>query len=161
MPKRAQGAAGPTQRQLRVGEQIRQVLAELLMRGETHDPELDGRPVTVSEVRMTPDLRTATAYVSPLGLDSDGAQVVIKALARSAAQLQRGIGRQVSLKFTPRLLFRLDTGFDYAAHIDRLLAKPVIRRDLDEDGLDEDGSDGEADAGDDDARDDDARRGEG
>ncbi|GGB34681.1 hypothetical protein GCM10011505_15160 [Tistrella bauzanensis] len=137
------------------------MLAELLMRGETHDPELDGRPVTVSEVRMTPDLRTATAYVSPLGLDSDGAQVVIKALARSAAQLQRGIGRQVSLKFTPRLLFRLDTGFDYAAHIDRLLAKPVIRRDLDEDGLDEDGSDGEADAGDDDARDDDARRGEG
>ncbi|MEM6667131.1 MAG: 30S ribosome-binding factor RbfA [Pseudomonadota bacterium] len=119
---------GPSQRQLRVGELIRHALADLLARGETHDPALSGMVITVPEVRMSPDLKIATAYVMPLG--GKGADGVAKALARDAKFLRREIARRVTLKYQPELRFRLDTSFEVSAKVDKLLSKEEVRRDL-------------------------------
>lgn len=120
--------AGPTQRQLRVGEVIRRALSDALMRGETHEPDLDGRSITVTEVRCSPDLKIATAYVMPLG-GGDG-DVVVKALARAKGELRRHLGKATGLKFTPDLRFRLDETFDQFDETRRLLSRDDVKRDL-------------------------------
>ena len=121
--------AGPTQRQLRVGELVRHALADLLARGAVTDPDLDGAIVTVPEVRMSPDLKIATCFVVPLG--NRDPQVIVKAMARNARYLRGQIARRVSLKFAPDLRFRADTRFDTDSEIDALLKSPAVRRDLD------------------------------
>lgn len=131
---RAREGAGrpPSQRQLRVGELVRHALADILMRGEVADPGLEGRPVTVSEVRMSPDLKLATVFVMPLG--GEGVEPTLEGLARSARFLRGEVARRVALKFAPDLKFRLDTSFAEAGRIDELLRSPRVARDLDDDG---------------------------
>ena len=109
----------PSQRQLRVGEEVRHALARILARGELRDPDLRDVPVTVTEVRLSPDLRRATAYVVPLGGGED--IVVVRALRRAAPYLQSLVAREVTLRFTPRLTFEADTSFDTASRIEALL----------------------------------------
>lgn len=129
MPKRQiENASGPTQRQLRVGEVVRRALADALMRGETHEPELDGASITVSEVRLSPDLKIATAYVMPLG--GVNGQETVKALARAKGELRRIIGKQTQLKFAPDLRFRLDETFDRYDETRRLLSEPRVVGDI-------------------------------
>lgn len=129
MAKRGNEAGhGPSQRQLRVGEVVRRALAEALMRGETHEPDLDGVSITVSEVRLSPDLKIATAYVMPLG--GANGEAVVKALARAKGELRRIVGRQSQLKFTPDLRFRLDSVFDSYDETRRLLNEDRVRRDV-------------------------------
>ncbi len=118
----------PTQRQLRVGELIRHAIAEILQRGEVHDPDLDGLVVTVPEVRMTPDLRLATVFVMPLGgRDADKA---LAALARHHKYLRGEVGHRVDLRYAPDLRFRLDESFEEGERIDSLLRSPEVKRDL-------------------------------
>lgn len=119
---------GPRQRQLRVGEQLRHALAEVLGRGDLRDPDLSGAPVTVTEVRISPDLRNATAFVVPLG--GGDATAVLAGLRRAAPYLRTQVARLVRLKFAPQLTFRADTSFDYASRIDALLQEPVVAADL-------------------------------
>ncbi len=109
----------PSQRQLRVGEALRHALAEVLMRGDLRDPDLCGASLTVTEVRVGPDLRTATAFVVPLG----GGDVagVLAGLGRAAPYLRTQVARLVSLKFAPEFTFRADTSFDQARRIDGIL----------------------------------------
>ena len=127
----------PSQRQLRVGEELRHALARILQRGELRDPALQGAVVTVTEVRVTPDLKNATAYIMPLaGREADG---VLEGLGRSAGFLRGQIAREVPLRFTPVLAFALDTSFDHAGRINELLHRPEVERDLtpDDDGRDD------------------------
>lgn len=126
----------PSQRQLRVGEAIRHVLADVLARGDLQDPALFDVSVTISEVRPAPDLRHATVYCAPLG--GGNAENVIAALNRAHGPLQKQLGRSLSLKFTPKLSFKLDTSFERAAHLDRILKSDVVARDLAEDDSDTD-----------------------
>jgi len=121
---------GPSQRQLRVGELIRRTLSEVLMRGDIHDPDLNRLSVTVGEVRTSPDLKIATAYVMPLGGSGQGE--VIERLARNKAELRRIIGRKAGLKFTPDLRFRLDETFDQIDETRRLFAQDEVRRDVED-----------------------------
>jgi ribosome-binding factor A len=121
-------ARAPSQRQLRVGELIRHTLAEILQRGEVHDPDLEGILVTVPEVRMTPDLRLATVFVVPLG--GKGVDVVIPALERNRKFLRGEVSHRIDLRFAPDLRFRLDNSFDEGEHIDALLRRPDVKRDL-------------------------------
>jgi ribosome-binding factor A len=114
---------------LKVGERVRHVLAELLTRQQVHDDTLSAHSVSVTEVRMTPDLRTAAVYVKPL-LGADEAEVV-QALRHNTAYLQREVAKRLGLKFAPRLQFRADESFDEADRIERLLADPRVARDLD------------------------------
>lgn len=118
----------PSQRQLRVGEEIRHALAAILERGEVRDPGLGARPVTVTEVRMSPDLQNATAFVVPLG----GADVeaVVAALMRARPFLRRRVAQAVRLRFAPDLVFTADSSFAEAARIERLLGDPKVARDL-------------------------------
>jgi len=119
----------PSQRQLRVGEELRHVLAEVLRRDELRDPVLTGLSITVSEVRPSPDMRQATAFVMPLGGAGEPAEVVA-ALNRAAHFLSREVGRRITMKYTPTLHFVLDTAFDEAQRIDDLLRRPAVARDL-------------------------------
>jgi ribosome-binding factor A len=121
--------AGPSQRQLRVGEAVRHALAAVLTEGTVHDPVLEGHLITVPEVRMSPDLRLATIYVMPLG-GRDGAAVVA-ALERNKRYLRGVIARKVNLKFAPDIRFRIDERFDEAERIEKLLRSPAVKRDLD------------------------------
>jgi len=121
----------PSQRQLRVGEEIRHALAEPLLHGELHDPALDGVSITVTEVRVSPDLKNATAFVMPLG--GVEADEVVGALNHAAPYLRGVVAKRVRLRHAPRLGFRLDTSFDEGDRIDRLLASEKVRRDV-EDG---------------------------
>jgi len=121
---------GPSQRQLRVGELIRRTLSEVLMRGDIHDPDLNRLSVSVGEVRTSPDLKIATAYVMPLGGSGQGE--VIELLARNKAELRRIIGRKAGLKFTPDLRFRLDETFDQIDETRRLFAQDEVRRDVED-----------------------------
>lgn len=126
-------SSAPSQRQLRVGEQIRHALSGPLQRGDLRDPTLEGLSITVTEVRISPDLRNATAFVVPLGgqlPDSMGRDDLIDALDRAAPYLRSLIGSAVRLRYTPHLGFRIDTSFDEGAKIDRLLASDAVRRDL-------------------------------
>src|SRR5947207_6140289 len=103
---------GATQRQLRVGELIRHALAEMLTRGDVHDPVIEGHLITVPEVRMTADLRLATVYVMPLG--GRDAETVVAALERNKKFLRGEIARRVNLKFAPEIRFRIDERFGEA-----------------------------------------------
>jgi len=119
----------PSQRQLRVGELIRHALAEMLTRGEVHDPVIEGHLITVPEVQMTADLRLATIYVMPLG--GRDTEAVLTALERNKRYLRGEIARHVNLKFAPDIRFRIDERFDEAERIEKLLRTPAVRRDLD------------------------------
>lgn len=121
---------GPSQRQLRVGELIRRTLAEVLARGDVHDPELNRMSVTVGEVRVSPDLRIATAYVLPLG--GRGREDILKLLARNRGELRRMVSRKLALKFAPDLRFQLDETFDRMDATREMLAQDAVRRDLEE-----------------------------
>lgn len=120
---------GPSQRQLRVGEQIRRTLAEVLARGDVHDPELNRMSITVGEVRVSPDLKVATAFVLPLG--GQGQEDALKLLARNKGELRKVAGRKLGLKFAPDLRFRLDETFDRMDDTRRMFAQDAVRRDLD------------------------------
>jgi ribosome-binding factor A len=122
----------PSQRQLRVGELVRHALADMLTRGEVHDPVLEGRLITVPEVRMSADLRLATIYIMPLGGKNE--KQVIAALDRNKKQLRGEIARHVNLKFAPDIRFQLDDRFDEAERIEKLLRTPAVQRDLHRDG---------------------------
>ena len=119
----------PSVRQLRVGEELRHALAEILGRGELRDPNLRGRAITVTEVRASPDLKRAIAFVTPLGDESTDPGILM-ALGRASSYLQGEIGRRIRLKFTPRLSFEFDDRFEYASKIDNLLREPGVSRDL-------------------------------
>ncbi|WP_174279141.1 30S ribosome-binding factor RbfA [Sphingomonas bacterium] len=117
-------------RLLRVGEQVRHVLSEILQRGDVHDETLDKHLVSVTEVRMSPDLRHATAFVKPLlGRDEDA---VLTALRQNTAYLQREVAARVKMKYAARLKFLADESFDEGTHIDTLLRQPAVARDLDD-----------------------------
>lgn len=119
---------GGSQRQLRVGELVRHAMAELLARGEVHDPVIEGHLITVPEVRMTADLRLATIYIMPLaGRDADE---VLAALERNKKFLRGEIAHRVNLKFAPDIRFRVDERFAEAERIDKLLRSPEVKRDL-------------------------------
>ena len=130
MPK-PRTTPGPSQRQLRVGEIIRRALADVLLRGAFHEPDLDGVAITVGEVRCSPDLRVATAFVLPLG--GGDAERVLAALERARGELRRQVTRAVSLKFSPELRFKLDQTYERMDHARRMLGEPRVRRDLGED----------------------------
>lgn len=126
------GNTGPSQRMLRVGEQVRHALAEVLSRGEVVDDVIQNTVISVSEVRMSPDLKIATAFVAPLAAADDDA--VIKALAQNAKFIRgRVSGALRQMKYMPEFRFRLDTSFDNMAKIDRLLRSPEVARDLGKD----------------------------
>jgi ribosome-binding factor A len=129
----ARPAATPETRSVRllkVGEQVRHILSELLMRGEVHDDVLAAHSVSVTEVRMSPDLRHAMVFVKPLlGADED---VVLKALRTNTAYFQREVAGRLKLKYAPKLKFTGDESFDVAAKIETLLADPKVARDLGE-----------------------------
>jgi ribosome-binding factor A len=120
--------AGPSQRALRVGELIRHALAEMLTRGDVHDPTIETHLITVPEVRMTGDLRLATIYVMPLG--GRDTKEVLGALERNKRYLRGEIARRVNLKFAPDIRFRIDERFDEAERIEKLLRTPAVKRDL-------------------------------
>ena len=116
-------------RLLRVGEQVRHVLSEILQRGDVHDPTLASHMVSVTEVRMSPDLRHATAFVKPLlGEDEEA---VLKALRQNTAYLQREVAHRVRTKYAAKLKFLPDESFDEGDRVDALLRRPEVARDLD------------------------------
>ena len=123
-----QPGAEPSQRMLRVGELIRHAAAQLLARGEINDPVLEKHVVTVSRVKMSPDLKLATIYVMPLG-GADEPEV-LAALERHKKFLRGELGHQINLKFAPEVRFRIDDAFDNAPRIDALLNSERVRRDL-------------------------------
>lgn len=130
---------GPSQRQLRAGELVRHALAEILREEEVHDEAMAGVSVTVTEARMSPDLKHATVFVQPLG--GGQADAVVAALNRNTRFLRGELGRHVDLKFTPDLRFRRDESFEAAAHMEALFNSPQVRRDLEaNDGGDDDGA---------------------
>ena len=120
-------AHGPSQRQLRVAELVRHKLAEMLSRGEIHDDVLAKHVITVPEVRMSPDLKLATAYVMPLG--GKDTKPVLEALERNKRYIRGEVAHALNLKFAPDLRFRFDETFDEGARIDALLDSPVVKRD--------------------------------
>jgi ribosome-binding factor A len=124
-------APGGSQRQLRVGEQVRHAVAEILAQGNVHDEDLEGHIITVPEVRMSPDLKLATVYVMPLG--GRDTEVIIAALERNKKFLRGEVARRVNLKFAPDLRFRVDERFDEAERIEKLLRTPAVQKDLEQD----------------------------
>ena len=135
---RGSSRRGPSPRQLRVGEELRHALIEVLQRGELRDPHLAEARVTVTEVRMSPDLRAATAFVVPFG--GGDARSLVKALNHAAPFLRGRLGQAVELRLVPTLRFEADRSFDVAERIERLLHDPAVARDL-APGADEDGND--------------------
>lgn len=121
---------GPSQRQLRVGELIRRCMSEVLARGDIHDPDLNRLSITVGEVRVSPDLRVATAYVLPLG--GQGKDDVLKLLARNKGELRRVISKKLALKYSPELRFQLDDTFDRMDDTRRILSQDAVRRDTEQ-----------------------------
>ena len=134
-------ARAPSQRQLRVGEEIRHALSAILMRGDVRDPDLQDASITVAEVRVSPDLRNATAFILPLG--GERSAEILEALKRAAPFLRAQVSHAVRLRFAPSLSFQLDTSFDYADRISQLLRTEPVARDLDEDDTDGDDIDGD------------------
>ena len=123
-------AEGRSVRLLRVGEQVRHVLSEILQRGDVHDDVLATHPVSVTEVRMSPDLRHATVFVKPLlGEDEEA---VLKALRTNTAYLQREVAGRVRMKYAAKLKFLADESFDEGSHIDRLLRSEHVAQDLED-----------------------------
>ena len=124
-------SAGPSQRMLRVGEQVRHALSDVLARGEVRNDVIESTVISISEVRMSPDLKIATAFVSPLGAGDN--EAVIKALARNAKFIRgRVSGALRQMRSMPEFRFRLDTSYDNMAKIDQLLRSPEVARDLNE-----------------------------
>jgi len=118
-------------RLLRVGEQMRHTLSDILARGDVHDETLAKHSVTITEVRMSPDLRHATVFMKPLlGRDEE---VVLKALRTNTAYLQREVAARVHMKYAAKLKFLADDSFDEGSHIDKLLRDPKVARDLEPD----------------------------
>lgn len=129
-----QGNEDRSVRTLRVGEQVRHVLSEILQRGDVHDDMLASHMVSITEVRMSPDLRHATVFVKPLlGKDEEA---VVKALRTNTAYLQREVAHRVKMKYAAKLKFLADESFDEGSHIDALLRSPEVARDLDQNGDD-------------------------
>lgn len=127
--KKSQDPAGRNVRLLRVGEEIRHILADILMRGDVHDDVLQANPTTVTEVRVSPDLRHATAYVEPLGGRNEAD--VLAALKRHAGFLKGEVGHRLRTKYTPQLRFEIDGSFAEGDRIESLLRSDKVRRDLD------------------------------
>lgn len=138
---------GPSQRQLRVGELIRRTLSDVLLRGDVHDPHLNRFSITVGEVRTSPDLKVATAYVLPLG--GHDAEEALAALRRNTGELRHHVAKEMTLKYAPNLRFVLDETFDRMDDTRRLLEQDRVRRDVEQD-------DGEGGEGSDDGEDPDA-----
>ena len=130
-------ASGPSQRMLRVGEQVRHALSETLQRGEIIDPLIENAVVSVSEVRMSPDLKIATAFVAPMGAKDDAA--VVEALNRHAKFIRGRMSPALrQMKYMPEFRFRLDTSYDNFQKINELLHSPEVARDLEHDDDKED-----------------------
>jgi len=127
-PRPKQAARAPTQRQLRVSEEIRHVLSQLFFRGEFRDPDLSGAKVTVTEVRISPDLKNATAFVARLGRSD--IDELLPALKRAAPYFRVQLAHEMRLRVAPQVSFQPDTTLDYAMHIDSLLRVPEVARDL-------------------------------
>src|SRR3954451_24249437 len=126
--RRTETQEGRSVRLLRVGEQVRHILSELLQRGDVHDDVLQSHLVSITEVRMSPDLRHATVFVkSLLGQDEDA---VLKALRQNTAYLQREVAQRIRTKYAAKLKFLPDESFDESSHIDQLLRAPKVARDL-------------------------------
>jgi len=121
-------SAGNSPRQLRVGELVRHALADMLSRGDVHDPVIERHMITVPEVRMSPDLRLATIYVMPLGGRDE--EEVLAALENNKRYLRGEIARRINLKFATAIRFRIDERFDEAERIEKLLRTPAVQRDL-------------------------------
>jgi ribosome-binding factor A len=141
MAKRFEQTTGPSQRQQRVAELVRHALADVLSRGNFQDDVLTRYVITIPEVRMSPDLKLATAYVMPLGGKDEDA--VIKALEKNKKVLRQEVARRVNLKFAPDLRFRRDESFDEAARIDALLRSERVARDTAKPGSDNSDDDSE------------------
>jgi ribosome-binding factor A len=128
---RSSRAGGSSQRQLRVGEQVRHALSEVLQRADVRDDLLQTAVLSISEVRMSPDLKIATAFVSPIG--AADADAVVEALNRHARFIRGRLSPSLrQMKYMPEVRFRLDTSFENFAKIDRLLKSPEVARDLDD-----------------------------
>jgi ribosome-binding factor A len=135
MDRRASKPA--SQRQLRVGEELRHSLSEIFARGDLRDPDLMGRSITVTEVRASPDLRNVTAYVTPLGgvardarNPKESKEALLAALARSAPFLRARLAEMVPLRYSPKLFFAIDASFEAARRIEEVLREPAVARDL-------------------------------
>jgi ribosome-binding factor A len=128
MSRAHQTGGEPSQRMLRVAELIRHALSELLSRGEVSDPALAGKVITVPDVKMSPDLKLATAYVMPLG--GKDVEPVLQALERNKKFLRTEVAHRISMKFAPDLRFRADTSFDYSQSVDAILRSPKVVQDL-------------------------------
>jgi ribosome-binding factor A len=127
-PEHAGGPRAPSQRQLRVGELVRHAVAELLARGEIMDPEVAAMTITVPEVRMSPDLKNATVFVTPLG--GGDPKPAVRALERNKRWIRGQVAHKVNLKYAPDLVFRHDDRFEESARIDALLRSPEVSKDL-------------------------------
>lgn len=132
MSSRFSSSKGPSQRQLRAGELVRHALVEIFLREDLRDPALSGLQITITEVRMTPDLKQATVFCAPLGasIDTQKHPEIVKALNHAAPHLRHLLGAKIDMKFTPALVFRADESFAEARRIDELLASPAVARDL-------------------------------
>lgn len=119
----------PSQRQLRVGEEIRHILAETLLKAQSGDPLLDTASITITEVRVSPDLQNASVYVMPLG--GKNFPEILHAFKEKAGYFRKEIARKLATRVVPRLMFRADTSFDEAVRIETLLNSPKVRRDID------------------------------
>jgi ribosome-binding factor A len=126
--EKTKASGPPSQRALRVGELIRHAMAEMLSRGDVHDPVIEGHLITVPEVRMSPDLRLATVYVMPLG--GKDTEAVLEALERNRRYIRGEIAEAVNLKFAPDIRFLADETFEEVNRIEQLLASEKVRRDL-------------------------------
>jgi ribosome-binding factor A len=153
MPRKKKSAATPGQRPLRVGEEVRHALSHILTHetDRLSDPDLYGKSFTVSEVRISPDLRNATAFVVPLGATVEGydSKPLIKALNRASGYFRGMLAREVRMQFSPTLRFRLDESFDEASRIEAVLHDPAVAQDLqdEDDGEPSSGSDAGDDEG--------------
>lgn len=151
--KSASRSNTPSQRQYRVGEELRHGLARILDHAHFRDPTLSGVSITVSEVRISPDLSNATAFITPLG--GDDMTEVVAALNRAAGYFRREIAREIRLRHIPKIGFEADTSFAYSSHIDALLAQPDVARDVARDLVGKDEAQADADSEDNADRDDD------
>lgn len=128
----------PSQRQLRAGELVRHALVDIMAREEFRDPDLSGVSITVGEVRCSPDLKHATVFCAPLGVEDAGQRAAVTDALNRASKFLRGrLGREIDMKFTPQLHFITDDSYDEAAAMDKLLSSARVRRDV-ESGEDED-----------------------
>src|SRR5262245_20545999 len=128
MARKKKSSAPAGQRQLRVGEEMRHALSEILREHHLDDPDLHDKIITVTEVRISPDLRNATAFVVPLG--GSDADKIVQALNRAAGYFRGELGRAVKMQFTPTIRFRADETFEEASRIEKLLHDPAVARDL-------------------------------